>query len=179
MKLRYVLIALILFVSGCAKHVKPTPGAIPPIAVPEKAGPEFLYPNPQITPGATNPDVTQDNIGQTICKPGWTATVRPPASYTNNLKREGIVQYGYTDSNLNDYEEDHFIPIELGGSPTDPNNLWPEPYNTEVNGKVVGAIQKDLVENLLRKQVCNGTITLKDAQDQIARDWYMVYLANF
>ena len=172
---------MVLLLFGCSTHVKrsrTTTHATTAIAS-EKSGPANLYPNPQITPGVTNSDVTQADIDQTICKPGWTATIRPPASYTKNLKETGIIQYGYSDSNLNDYEEDHFIPLELGGSPTDPKNLWPEPYNNEVNGKVVGALQKDMVEDFLKKQVCNGTITLKDAQDQISSDWYRVYLAKF
>lgn len=39
-------------------------------------------PDPQLTPGVTNPDVTQATIDKTICVPGWTKTIRPPASYT-------------------------------------------------------------------------------------------------
>jgi hypothetical protein len=30
------------------------------------------------------------------------------------------------------YEEDHLISLEDGGDPTDPRNLFPEPYNTHV-----------------------------------------------
>jgi len=142
-----------LWLIGCATHVKQVPttnhATTPVIAT--KAGPPDLYPNPRITPGVTNPDVTQANIDQTNCESGWTATVRPPASYTKSLKEKGIIQYSYSDSNLNDYEEDHFIPLELAGSPTDPSNLWPEPYNTMIEGKIVGALQKDMVENLLKK----------------------------
>ena len=29
---------------------------------------------------------------------------------------------------MSDYQEDHLISLELGGNPTDPRNLWPEPY---------------------------------------------------
>jgi hypothetical protein len=69
------------------------------------------------TPGATNPDVTQDNIKRTICKSGWTDTIRPPTSYTNSLKRQQIVAYQYRDKNLAHYEEDHLISLQLGGHP--------------------------------------------------------------
>ena len=171
-----------IFLAGCATHVAPkrtTLSAPAERVLVAKAGPADLYPDPQFTPGATNPDVTQANIKETICKSGWTATVRPPASYTNNLKKEGITQYGYDDSKLADYEEDHFIPLEIGGNPKDPNNLWPEPYNTTIDGKTIGAHQKDKVEDLLKKQVCDGTITLKEAQDQITGDWYKIYLAHY
>lgn len=58
-----------------------------------------------------------------------TATVRHPTSYTNPLKAQGIIDYGYSDTNMADYEEDHRVPLELGGAPRDPRNLWPEPYS--------------------------------------------------
>ncbi|MEY9837125.1 hypothetical protein [Streptacidiphilus sp. EB103A] len=126
-------------------------------------------PDPSCTPGVTNPDVTQDTIDSTICVSGWTKTVRPPASYTTALKIQQIAEYGYTDTSTADYEEDHFIPLELGGSPTDPGNLWPEPrYDT---GTGYLASNKDTVENKLKTAVCNGSVTLADAQNAIATDW--------
>jgi hypothetical protein len=79
-------------------------------------------PDPSCTPGVLNPDVTQDTIDSTICVSGWTSTIRPSTSYTNKLKAAGIVDYGYSDTSMSDYEEDHFVPLELGGSPTDPGN---------------------------------------------------------
>jgi hypothetical protein len=72
-------------------------------------------PDPSCQPGAINPDVTQSSIDDTICVSGWTATVRPPTSYTNALKAQQIGEYGYADTALSDYEEDHLIPLELGG----------------------------------------------------------------
>ena len=33
-------------------------------------------PDLRLTPGALNPGVTQENIGDTICMAGWTRTVR-------------------------------------------------------------------------------------------------------
>lgn len=120
-------------------------------------------PDQRCTPGATNPAVTQDTIGETICKSGWTATVRPPTSYTNRLKREQIAAYGYVDTNPRDYEEDHDVAIEIGGSPTDPRNLWPEP----------GATQnlKDRVEGAAHSAVCDHRMSLAEAQHDIATDW--------
>jgi hypothetical protein len=61
-------------------------------------------PDPALTPGAINPDVTQMNISRTVCVRGWTKTVRPPAFYTNRLKNLQIRQYGYADTNPRDYE---------------------------------------------------------------------------
>ena len=83
--------------------------------------------NPVRTPGVVNPNVTQENIRSTICKRGWTSTVRPPVAYTNALKRRQMPAYAETGS-LSAYQEDHLISLELGGDPTDPRNLWPEPF---------------------------------------------------
>jgi hypothetical protein len=118
------------------------------------------------TPGVTNPAVTQSTINSTICVSGWTATVRPPTSYTNPLKVQGIKDYGYSDTSLSDYEEDHFLPLELGGSPRDPKNLWPEPHAGTQNSS-----SKDGVENAVKKAVCNHTATLSAAQHAMLTNW--------
>jgi hypothetical protein len=107
------------------------------------------------TPGVLNPDVTQATIGSTICVRGWTKTVRPPTSYTNALKVKQMRQYGVGGS-LSDYQEDHLISLELGGHPTDPRNLWPEPYPR--------ASDVDSIENELNAKVCSGALTLAAAQ---------------
>src|SRR3954464_2221235 len=74
--------------------------------------------DPTRTPGVTNLQVTAASIGTTICKSGWTATVRPSVSYTNNLKLQQLLaDPRYSNHNPADYEEDHFIPLELGGDP--------------------------------------------------------------
>lgn len=127
-------------------------------------------PNPQLTPGAINPDVTQANIDQTICVRGYTKTIRPPAYYTNKLKKEQIAQYGYADTNPKHYEEDHLISLEIGGNPTDPRNLWPEPWTSQNNAGV-----KDKLENKLHALVCSHQITLAEAQHAIATDWEAAY----
>ena len=111
-------------------------------------------PNPPCatcTPGALNPAVTQATIDRTICVEGWTATVRPPESITEQEKAASMAAYGDTGS-LGDYEYDHFVPLELGGATNDPRNLWPEPG--------ASPNPKDTVENELRQQVCDGQMTL-------------------
>ncbi len=141
-----------------------TGGAAPASAAPGtchvRPGP---LPDPKCTPGVLNPNVSQDNIAATVCRSGWTATIRPPAAYTNRLKRQQIAAYGYKDSAMADYEEDHLISLELGGSPTDPRNLWPEfPHSPN---------PKDKVENDLHRAICSHRITLAAAQKAIATDW--------
>ena len=121
------------------------------------AGAPAVVADPGRTPGVLNPDVTQATIGSTICVTGWTRSVRPPTEYTNALKRRQMRLYGETGP-ASDYQEDHLISLELGGHPTDPRNLWPEPYPR--------ASQVDTIENDLNRRVCDGSLTLADAQVQ-------------
>ncbi len=142
-----------------------------------RLGPSDIYPDPVRTPGVANIDITQDNIGETICNPDWsTKSIRPAAHYTNRLKREQLAQSGAPDTDPRDYEEDHLIPLEIGGNPTDPRNLWPEPYHTSIADG--GAHAKDRVENYLHEQVCAHRMSLAEAQKEIAIDWYRVYVTS-
>ena len=129
-------------------------------------------PKSHMTPGATNPEVTQDNIQSTVCVKGYTKTIRPPAHYTNKLKKQQIEQYGYADHNPKHYEEDHLIALSIGGSPRNPKNLWPEPRDSQWSAQ-----EKDALEFVLYKMVCKGEITLAKAQHEMATDWISAYKA--
>lgn len=111
--------------------------------------------------GVVNPQVTQANISTTICVRGWTKAVRPPVGYTDGLKRRQM-----RDRNLpgspSGYEEDHWVPLEIGGHPRDPANLWPQPYANV--GPAGAAHMKDMLENQLNKVVCGRKWTLTQAQ---------------
>jgi hypothetical protein len=119
------------------------------------SAPALYAARPSLTPGALNPDVTQTSIRQTICTRGWTKTVRPPTSYTNALKLVQIREYGFTGGPA-DYQEDHFISLELGGAPEDRRNLWPE--------RRPRADKVDTLENELNAKVCSGEISLAEGQ---------------
>jgi hypothetical protein len=123
-------------------------------------------PDPTHTPGAINLAVTQQNIQETICVRGYTKTIRPPAHFTNKLKKRQLRQYGYADPNPKHYEEDHLIALSIGGSPDDERNLWPEPRNTEWNAE-----KKDQLEFVLYKMVCGNEISLGEAQREMAGNW--------
>jgi hypothetical protein len=123
-------------------------------------------PDPLLTPGAINPTVTQDNIHSTVCVKGYTKTIRPPAHFTNKLKKRQMREYGYTDRNPKHYEEDHLIALSIGGAPDDPRNLWPEPRNSEWDAK-----KKDRLEIVLYKMVCAREISLSEAQHEMATNW--------
>ncbi|MFD7003987.1 hypothetical protein ACFWA5_49140 [Streptomyces mirabilis] len=119
-------------------------------------------PDSSCTPGSYHPDATQSNIHSTICVSGWTDTVRPSTSYTNPLKARSIIDYGYSDTNMSDYEEEHLVPLVLGRAPRDPGNLWPEPhYGTKTVYTKYGTETKP------KNAVCNGTITLSAARSAI------------
>ena len=117
--------------------------------------PAFYAARQALTPGALNPDVTQATIRSTICRRGWTKTVRPPTSFTSALKLVQMRQYGFTGGPL-EYQEDHFISLELGGAPNDAKNLWPE--------RRPRADHVDTIENSLNAAVCSGQISLDEGQ---------------
>ncbi len=126
------------------------------------AGAASLYPDPRLTPGDTFPGVT----AKEVCTPGYSKSVR---NVSSTEKKEVIRRYG-VNYPPGTYEVDHFISLELGGSNA-VTNLWPEPYEPRP-----GARDKDKVENYLHQQVCDGSMTLRQAQDAIRDDWYAVYL---
>lgn len=126
-------------------------------------------PDTACTPGDVDPRVTQSNIQSTICKSGYSASVRPPESVTNKIKVTELLAYNDPDT-MSDFELDHLVSLELGGCPDCVANLWPEPYNIPL-----GAHEKDKVENYLHKEVCDGVMTLEDAQHAIAKNWESVY----
>lgn len=129
-------------------------------------------PDSSCTPGSVRADVvqsddpTKDTLAATICKPGWTATVRPPVAETDKVKTAAMTAYSVATPRAAT-ELDHLVPLELGGS-NDVSNLWPQP--TDLTGQGVRN-SKDGVENDLRAAVCNHRITLDDARRAIAADW--------
>ncbi len=153
--------AALLTAAALAGHV--SAGSVPAHCALSGARPDH-----SCTPGALNQAVTQANINTTICHSGYTKTIRPPVSYTNPLKLRLMASYGERGP-ASAYELDHLISLELGGNPTSRQNLWPEPY-----APTPGAHEKDKVENYLNKQVCNGTMSLAEAQRIISTDWTQV-----
>jgi hypothetical protein len=153
-------------------------------------------PNPRTTPGATNPAIDWKVAYKTICAPsGWsTKVIRPPASYTNAIKRKQMLALGYTvanplptvrtqaggrrpdisycvprSANPACYEEDHLVPLSAGGSPRSERNLWPQP--------IAEALVKDRLEQTIARGICDGRIDMVDAQRAIANNWVQAYHA--
>ncbi len=119
-------------------------------------------PDSACTPGAMFPNIAKEQI----CRPGYSQSVR---DVPDNVKDQVYAQYGITHHTTGEYEVDHLISLELGGS-NDIANLWPEPAEPRP-----GFHEKDQVENYLHDQVCAGAISLQQAQTEIATNWLAVY----
>lgn len=120
--MKYLIIALIAFVASAA--------------------------NGQTTSGA----VTQENIHQTICVRGYTATVRPTQAVSGAIKRKMMRAQHLRGR----FILDHKLPLELGGAPIDPQNLQLQ--------TVRAAAAKDRLENDTRRRVCSGELQLDQGQ---------------
>jgi hypothetical protein len=121
-----------------------------------------VLPDTSCTPGAISPKVSDGTLGSTICRTGYTKSIRPPAAITAAEKQANAAAYGYTDP-LSTAEYDHLVPLQLGGDPNDPRNLWVEPG--------ASPNPKDDVESKLHQLVCDGRVSLATAQEAIATDW--------
>jgi hypothetical protein len=84
-------------------------------------------------------------------------------------KNAVYAEYGITHHSAGQYEVDHLVSLELGGS-NDISNLWPEAASP-----TPGFHQKDRVENYLHDQVCSGAVPLQQAQLEIATNWLTIY----
>ena len=122
------------------------------------------YPDHECTPGAVFPTVSKEDI----CTSGYSKKVRAVSQKT---KDEVYREYNILVHDKEEYEVDHLIPLELGGS-NEIANLWPEPAEPQP-----GFHQKDKVENFLHNEVCKGNLSLQEAQFKISTDWYSVYQA--
>ncbi len=120
-------------------------------------------PDPACTPGDVFPDATRAQV----CTAGYSSKVRNvPADEENQVYAE----YGIVSHTAGQYEVDHLVSLELGGS-NDISNLWPEAADPKP-----GFHEKDQVEDFLHDQVCHGSVTLAQAQEEIATNWLAVYV---
>ncbi len=141
---------------------KPKPPVVAPAPVPIPAGAYRVLPDPKLTPGAVLPVTEKD-----VCQPGYAGKVRdvPYSVKAAVYKRYGISHHGW-----GEYELDHLISLELGGSNA-VENLWPQAFG----GQPYNAIVKDRLERELHRRVCSGQMTLAGAQAQIRTDWTKAY----
>ncbi len=158
-----LLVALAAVMCACSNV------SLPPD--PTDAGPG-LQPDPSLAPSSPSPtlpdstrtpgDVLTNDLA-TICTLGYTKTVR---NVPQSLKDAIYASYGITKRLPREYEIDHLVSLELGGS-NSVRNLWPQSYiTTPLNAHI-----KDGLENRLHDLACKGSIRLEDAQRDIATDW--------
>lgn len=141
---------------------------------PAAAG-DLTLPDRDLTPG-----VATELTVKEICGKKWGKDRR---AVTTAMKRHVFAAYGLSgntdkactpDAHKRRCEIDHLISRELGGA-DDEKNLWPQPYGS----KPWNAVRKDRVENRLHVEVCAGTITLEQAQKEIADDYRVPYRRYF
>jgi hypothetical protein len=116
--------------------------------------------------------VTQGTIGSTICRSGYSSSIRPPESITEPEKRASAAAYTYTGA-FSTGEYDHLVSLELGGDPNDSANLWVEPNDKPNATSTFNS--KDVLENRLHSLVCAGQLPLATAQNAIALNWVAAY----
>jgi hypothetical protein len=153
--------------------VHPSPQA-PHVPAPKSAPRPAYLPDPKLTPGVVL--ITDRNA---ICQPGYARRAR---AVSESVKRDVFKRYGIAVHHVGEYEVDHLVSLELGGSNTsDPRssdylkNLFPEPYSLVIDGRQMGAREKDRAEDATHRAVCKGEISLREAQKQISSDWTVLY----
>jgi hypothetical protein len=125
----------------------------------------FSAPDARLTPGAAV------LVGrEQLCSQASTNNKDVPDS----LKREVFAKYGIRNAAPGAYEVDYLITPALGGA-DDIRNLWPHSYRETVwNARV-----KDELESRMREMVCDGSLDLTTAQQEIAGNWIAAYKQYF
>lgn len=162
-------------VTACNGTLVPTPATLSPVGptapIPSSIGKRTKttdcqvngkLPDSACTPGAILPEATKEEI----CTPGYSSKVR---DVTTREKDDVYAEYGIKTHTTGEYEVDHLISLELGGS-NGIANLWPEAADPKP-----GFHEKDKVENYLHDQVCSGAVSLQQAQVEIATNWMQIY----
>jgi len=125
-----------------------------------------ILPNQTMTPGVADPRGTRENI----CLSGYSGSVR---NVSQRTKQQAFDLY-HLDRTKDKFEIDHLISLELGGS-NDIKNLWPQSYTT----KPWNAHVKDKLENRLHREICDGILTVEEAQEAIKIDWIKTYCEKY
>lgn len=124
-----VSLLLVVLLAACGTVQRPEAGPESREVPAELSQPSVRRSPLKEPPGAFMAEVTQANIGATICVSGWTATVRPSTSFIQTLKRLMVSRAGLDPADAFKYELDHFVPLALGGHPRSEDNLWHEGWH--------------------------------------------------
>lgn len=127
-----------------------------------------FQPNPQLTPGAVNPALTDD----VLRSPGF--TTKDYRDVPESIKKQVYAEYHMDPKKAPcPCEVDHFLSLEIGGS-NDITNLWPQPYSGKWN-----AHDKDKLEDLLGANVRKGLMSGADARLEMTSGWVNSYIKHF
>jgi anti-sigma factor RsiW len=124
----------------------------------------YYRPDAQLTPGAT----VLSSRSVVCSRPGDGNKVVPAA-----LQREVFQEYGIPRADPRAYEVDYLVTPALGGA-DDIHNLWPHSHSALWNARV-----KDALEDRMRTMVCDGSLDLSEAQQEIATNWISAYKKYF
>ena len=124
-----------------------------------------LLPDPTYTPGSTRQVSLAD-----ICSADRDEVVR---NVSTSVQQRVFQEYGIKGLPTTDFEVDYLITPGLGGS-DDVRNLWPQPHSNTWNSYV-----KDQLEDHLHRMVCDGRLSLGEAQRDIATNWISAYKKYF
>jgi hypothetical protein len=114
--------------------------------------------------------VTQESVSETICRPGYADTVAPPFNKLMAHKDRMLAARGINANNAPAFALDRHVPIVLGGSPDAPSNLDLLPWAGQQ-----GERRKARAAVALKRCVCEGKLSLAEAQAAIAGNWSVVY----
>jgi len=117
-----------------------------------------------------DPNVTQQSIDSTICRPGYADTVAPPFDRAMALKDHLLAQQGIDRDDGPAYALDRRVPIVLGGAPDAVSNLALLPWAGRG-----GKRRKVLLTVRLKRCVCAGRMSLAKAQAEILGNWVHEY----
>jgi hypothetical protein len=126
-----------------------------------------VLPDPALTPG-----LVAEHSASKVCRDGYS---RERRRYDPTAVAQIFASYGVSGSR-HDYEDDHLVPIKLGGDPVDKRNQWPQPRFTERwNAEI-----KDHLEWRLINWVCQGDGAgadqrLAQAQSDMMSSWIAAY----
>jgi hypothetical protein len=125
-------------------------------------------PDSDCTPGHVFPGIT----AKEVCISGYSRSVR---DVSQALKEYIYDTYNISSRAPGQYQVDHLVSLTLGGS-NDIANLWPQPKEPRP-----GYNEKNKLTNELRRRICDGRISIQEAQRVMAEDWvegYERYVRN-
>ncbi|WP_027801703.1 hypothetical protein [Paraburkholderia dilworthii] len=120
--------------------------------------------------GMLDERVTQQSIGETICRAGYASAVAPPFDELMAHKDRMLAERGIDADDGADFALDRRVPVVLGGSPDAPSNLGLLPWAGRQ-----GERRKARAAVMLKRCVCEGKLSLAEAQAAIVGDWSVVY----